>query len=138
MPTSLDELERLLAEATPGPWEEERQDDTAKSAWTEDMARAGIEATHVHSMGTIWALGIIVASFPAYDKRKALADAAVTTALRNEAPRLLAMARAGERMYRASSQLDMAASKGHVGYDHPLSVQFRGALAAWREVRDGK
>ena len=66
------------------------------------MARAGIEATHVHSMGTIWALGIIVASFPAYDKRKALADAAVTTALRNEAPRLLALARAGERLAEAA------------------------------------
>ena len=62
-------------------------------------------------------------------------DISAIVALRNAAPTLLALARAGRRLAEAAERLDRSA--GGVGIGEGLVQEFRVALAAWREADGG-
>ena len=113
---TLDEFERLLAEATPGEW----------------VAIAG-EDENFEDRSDCWILmpvQVYVYGPGGQDEK----DAKAIIASRNEAPRLLALARAGERL----AQYGPMAVGPHSLNPNALAVlNWESALAAWKEAWDG-
>ena len=104
----LDELERLLAEATPGPWRGEENGDGYL------MHRSRPEVV----------LGRIAHG-------NSRVDAVFVAALRNAAPHLLALARAAERFAAAvAAYLDSDSDEK----EYASQKAMWDALAAWREA----
>lgn len=86
-PEEIDELERLMTAATPGPWRDEREPPPTRNRWFETHDGAPIE-----SRGTHFALGVAVGVTA--EPR----DAAAIVALHNAAPALIKAAREVERL----------------------------------------
>lgn len=86
-PEEIDELERLMTAATPGPWRDEREPPPTRNRWFETHDGAPIE-----SRGTHFALGVAVGVTA--EPR----DAAAIVALHNAAPALIEAAREVERL----------------------------------------
>ena len=60
-----------------------------------------------------------------------------TNAILREAPRLLALARAGERLFGAGKDLEVAATTNNLEDIPGCVVALDAALAAWEEAWDG-
>jgi hypothetical protein len=123
---SLDELERLLAEATPGPWRWECDEDNGQegSVWCAHYEDELPAVCGSHSKA--WPMSA--------------EDAEAIAALRNEAPRLLALVRAGDAMYKTLAATDnwetgMSAQVAlATNVRITLDDDVRAALAAWKEA----
>jgi len=107
----LDAIEKLLAEATPGPWVVDGPTENSES-YDCYYVRAEDRLPVAETDGWSWA------GTPEDGK-----DARVIAALRNAAPTLLALARAGRRL----------AECAEAGYDTD-GTSFQDALVAFREA----
>jgi hypothetical protein len=111
---NLDELERLLAEATPGPWTTHSgEDGESYDCWIVDPAFVNVYG-HIDGQDA--------------------KDAKAIVALRNEAPRLLAMARAGEMLRAEVEHARSTCYKHYAGDDACACPRYNTALAAWKEA----
>ena len=117
---SLDELERLLAEATPAPWREDDGDDQTYSGRI--LGADGALVTELSVDGWEWEtvhLGI------------SPADEALILGLRNAAPHLLALARAAEKLYALNVRIRIAEPM-----DATFDDDWADAMVAWAEAWD--
>jgi len=118
----LDELEKLLAEATPGPWEVQGPTVNSESydCWyVRGLDNYGVAETDAFR------------GSPEIDG----ADSRAIAALRNSAPTLLALARAGRKMYEAGQSMLDATVEGNIKLGHQKELD--SALAAWRGADGG-
>jgi hypothetical protein len=107
-------LRRLHEAATEGPWHPERHDDDTLTGYVMDSG------------------GNIVASVELCD-RASLADVELVPALRNAAPRLIALLEAAERL-RVARAAVLDAQLG--GTTKSVSVEFVNAIAAVCDLAD--
>ena len=136
--TWIDELERLLTEATPGPWRHEFSDRGGYDALTGAWTISSTERT------------VAVVDQADYDKEawedrdfrspEAASTSELIISLRNAAPRLLALARAGELLFDFAQKapppddLGMYTQLGR----RKWTAERAEAWAAWKEALNGE